>query len=379
MSAKTAFILIAGMALLVAGVQSRSRRIQKATSPQQTESVSTRSISRPRLPAPHLRVLPPPAESPLEDSQPAHLLAQLLNGGSLKLRREQIEPYLEGSRRSAESLLAAFRITADPTLLQEALERYPEDPRANLVASLAALQCTESSPEERRQRLEAFRQSAPDNALANYLCAEDFFQSGQTDQAVQELIATTGKTRFQDYSLELLQDAEEAYRAAGYSEALAKAAAGLEWSQAQAVQLRSLAHSLADLASAYRQTGDEASARAALQMGVTLGRQIAEQSPQPFLANDMLGLSIESAMLGGMDAARPGLDPAGPYDNAGHTVKDRLDELQQRAETQKQLLRRAQEFLPSLSEPDVISFLDRKKTLGEVEALQWAVNRRGNQ
>jgi hypothetical protein len=226
--------------------------------------------------------------------------------------------------------------------------------------------------------LEAFKQSAPDNALANYLSAQDYFKAGQTDQAVQELNAASGQTKFQDYSLEFVQNVEEAFREAGYSEAQAKAAAGLEWSQAQAVQLRSLCHNLADLASAYRQAGDEASAQATLRIGVILGRQIAEQPPQQYLANNMFGLSIEIAMLAGMDAARPGFDPAGPYDNARHTVQDRLDELQQRAATQRLLQRQAQDLLQGLSEQEVISFFDRTRTLGEVEALQWALNRRGN-
>lgn len=376
MKRNTVAVLVAG--LVLAGWVHHGTDRAMPTPPERVDSSSVRRVLHPRRPAPHLRVARPPAEPLLEESQPNDLLAQLLNGGSLKLSREQIEPYLQDNRRSVESLLAGLRITADPTLLHEALERCPHDPRANLVASLAALQNTESSPEERRQRLEAFKQSAPDNALANYLSAQDYFTAGQTDQAVQELIAASGQTKFQDYSLEFVQNVEEAYRAAGYSEAQARAAAGLEWPQAQALQLRSLCHNLADLANAYRQAGDEASAQATLRIGVILGRQIADQPPQQYLANDLFGLSIEIAMLAGMDAARPGFDPAGPYDNAGHTVQDRLDELQQRAATQGQLQRQARDLLQSFSEQEVISFFDRMKTLGEVEALRWARNRRGN-
>jgi len=378
MKTTAAIVLIAGLVVAGGVLHERARRATSPPPPERADSSSVRRLLQPRLPAPHLRLAPPPAEPPREDSEPTHLLARLLNGGSLKLSREQIEPYLQDNRRSAGSLLAGFRITADPTLLQEVLERYPNDPRANLVASLGALQSTESSPEERRQRLEAFKQSAPDNALANCLSAQDYFKAGQTDQAVQELNAASGQTKFQDYSLEFVQNVEEAFRAAGYSEAQAKAAAGLEWSQAQAVQLRSLCHNLADLASAYRQAGDEASAQATLRIGVILGRQIAEQPPQQYLANNMFGLSIEIAMLAGMDAARPGFDSAGPYDNGGHTVQDRLDELQQRAASQRLLQRQAQDLLQGLSEQEVISFCDRMNTLGEVEALQWALNRRGN-
>jgi hypothetical protein len=72
---------------------------------------------------------------------------------------------------------------------------------------------------------------------------------------------------------------------------------------------------------------------------------------------------------------RPGLDPAIPYDNAGRTVKDRLDELHQRVTTLKSLQMQTQDLLTSLSEPGLISFFDRKKTMGEVEALKWALSR----
>ena len=68
-------------------------------------------------------------------------------------------------------------------------------------------------------------QSAPENALANYLSALDCFKAGQTDQAVQELIAASDKPQFQDYSLNSVQDDEETYLAAGYSEAEAAAVA----------------------------------------------------------------------------------------------------------------------------------------------------------
>ena len=45
----------------------------------------------------------------------------------------------------------------------------------------------DATPAELRQRLDAFEQSAPDNPLANYLSALDYFKSGQISQAVQEL------------------------------------------------------------------------------------------------------------------------------------------------------------------------------------------------
>jgi hypothetical protein len=83
------------------------------------------------------------------------------------MSRVQIESYLEQNRRSAESLLAAFRLTRDRALLQEAAEKYPNDPRVHYAGWISAYRDDNSSPEERRQWLEAFKQSAPGNALAN--------------------------------------------------------------------------------------------------------------------------------------------------------------------------------------------------------------------
>ena len=165
-----------------------------------------------------MRAATSPTGLPREDLEVhTNLMARLLKGETPKLTRERIESYLKENRRSAASLLAIFRATGDSALLREA-EKYPHDPQVNF----AAVFDKDASPEERRQRLDAFKQSAPDNALANYLSALDYFKSGQTDQAVQELSAAFGKQGFQDYSWDFVQNAEEAWRAAGYTEAETK-------------------------------------------------------------------------------------------------------------------------------------------------------------
>jgi hypothetical protein len=69
------------------------------------------------------------------------------------------------------------------------------------------------SPEEQRQWLNTFEKCAPDNALANYLSAFNYFQAGQTDQAVPQLIAASGKG-FYDYTSDRVQDDAEAYLSA---------------------------------------------------------------------------------------------------------------------------------------------------------------------
>jgi hypothetical protein len=104
--------------------------------------------------------------------EPTNAFTQMVsNGKDAKLSLAQLEAYLAENRRSAESLVTAFRLTDDRALLLEAAEKFPRDPRVNFAGWFATLRNRDASPEERRQWLDAFKQSAPDNALANYLSA----------------------------------------------------------------------------------------------------------------------------------------------------------------------------------------------------------------
>jgi hypothetical protein len=329
-----------------------------------------------------MAVISPVAGPSVGHSAPTNLLAQLLTGNeSFKLTPKQLELYLEENRRSAESLLAAFRTTEDQAFLREAVEKYPKDPRVSFAAYFAACSQPDSSSDERRQRLDAFKQSAPDNALADYLSAREHFNSGQTDQAVQDLMAASGKSGFQDYSGDFVQNAEEAYRAAGYSEAEAKALAACSLPLPQLAQLKRLGQNMVELATLYWQSGDESSAQAALQMGFNLAQQVGEPSGSHYLINELVGVNIESQILGS-------LEPGSLYDNAGRTVKDRLDEL---ARSREEIQRlgdpstwmggERRDVLVALWEQmppqDLISFYDRVKVSGEREALRWALDKLG--
>jgi len=151
----------------------------------QTELVAARPAPRPRLPAPRMIAKAAPVESPAESLQPTNAFMRLLKdeGELPKLSRDQVVSFLTQNRRSAESLVAAVRLTGDRSLLQEAAEKHPDDPRVTFAGWIAAQTKSDASPGERRQWLETFKQSAPENALANYLSAQSDFKSGQTDRA----------------------------------------------------------------------------------------------------------------------------------------------------------------------------------------------------
>jgi RNA polymerase sigma factor (sigma-70 family) len=320
-----------------------------------------------RLPAP---TVPLPAQTASLPSEilPSTNLYALLTNKTATLAAAQIEPYLKMNHRSAASLLAAFRTTGDTALLEEAMQRFPRDPQVGFEAALRK----EASPAEKRQWLDAFKQSAPDNALSHYLSATDYFKAGQADQAIRDLVAASGKAQFQDYSLDRMQNDEEAYRTAGYSVAEARSVANLHLVLPQLVQVKDLAGSIVDLAKSYQQTGDEASRQAALGMAIELGQRYSSASSAQSLISQLVGVSVERMALNAMD-------PGSPYGNEGQTVQDRLGQLTQQRTALRELVAEAEPLFPTMTEQDWISYHNRSSTFGEQNALQWLVGKYGQQ
>jgi hypothetical protein len=297
----------------------------------------------------------------------SNLLARVLAGQAWELSPEQLASYFEKKGRSAETLLAAFEVTHDNALLQEALKKYPNDPRVDLLAAVS-----HALRGERRQWLDALKQSAPQNALADYLSASDHFQSGDSARALQELAAAAAKSKLEDYSRDFFQSLTEVYSAASYPDAAAKVAAWSRLDTPPLNELDQLRRSLGELITRYRQAGDEESAQALLQMGLRLGQRLADESLGIKTENqEAVGILVQRRLLETMD-------PASAYDGTGQTVKDRLEELALRR-TDIVKLRDPSGWggylLRKLSEPDLITYFERLSNSSEVEARRWAVTR----
>src|SRR5262249_5980668 len=157
-----------------------------------------------------------------------------------KLTAAQVEPFLKAHQRSAASLLAAFRTTDNPALLEEAMLKYPQDPQVAFEATIRK----DIPPAERTQWLDALKQSAPENALPDYLSALDHLKAGQTAQALEELASASGKEQFQDYSVHRAQDDEEPYLTAGRSAGDAKLAATTNLRLPQLAQIGELGRNI---------------------------------------------------------------------------------------------------------------------------------------
>jgi hypothetical protein len=367
MNARTSSILIAG--LVIAGLilwthPHRTASHHPATAGDDSGSTSTLRVSLPRLPAPRIHVSAPAPEEIADTLPRTNILARLLNSdGTFMLTPEQVEGYLKDNHRSVESLLGAFRTTNDKSLLKEAEEKFPKDPR---VAFAAATQS--DSPEERRKWMDAFKQSSPDNALPNLLSASDYFKSGQNDQALQDVMSAAGKP-IQDYELDFLQSSQEAFLAAGYSPDEAKTMASMSLLLPQVKDYKQVALSLADLAKSYQQAGDPASAQASLQLAFDLGGRV-NTPDSATLIQVLVGNAMERIALGGMD-------PNAIFGGGNQTVQSQIDVLNQQRAALKALNDQWLILAPLMSNQDVRNFEDRRWFFGEQAAEQWAVDKYG--
>jgi RNA polymerase sigma factor (sigma-70 family) len=322
-----------------------------------------------RLAAPPAKFVAPPAAPPTETDNlsATNLMAQLLKsqGNDPRLTQQQAEAFLKANGRNAANLIAAFEASGDPALLQEAMQKFPEDPQVDFMAAMDKT----LSPDQQRQWLNAFEASAPNNALANYLSALNYFNSGQNDQAVQELNAAAGKSQFQDYTVEAVQSMEEAYLNAGYSVANAELLSQSDIQLPQLTALKQLGQNMVTLANSYQQSGDSASAQAVLQLAVSLGQNVGDESGVQYTINSLVGMNIQYNALKDMD-------PNSQYDNNGDTVQNELDQLnQQRAALKSVNTQFYDSVLPAMSDPDMISFEQRKLIFGETSAEQWAIGK----
>jgi hypothetical protein len=180
-------------------------------------------------------------------------------------------------------------------------------------------------------------------------------------------MAASNKTGFDDYSWDFVQTKEEALRSAGYPEAEVKMAATWQLPLPQVPDINQLSPNIIALANAYQQTGDQASTQAALQFDMQLGQQL-DGSPNDLLINQLNGMAIQRDALATMN-------PNAPYGTSGQTVADQIAQFNQQDATIKTLVQQMASLQPMLSARDWITYNDRTMAFGEVNALQWLVNK----
>jgi len=335
------------------------------TNEELSKTISTlRQGKPPRTPAPPLSATAPASSVEQTNTARSNHWGRIAAGDKLSLA--QVEEYLKKAGRSAHNLLAAFRSSGDAGLLREAMQKYPNDPQV----AFEAVVHPSSSPEERAQWLSALKQSAPDNALPNYLSALDAFKAGNTAEALKELSAAAHKPQFNDFTLERTQNDQDLYFASGYSLAESKLVPTAQLLLPQLAQLKDLGNRLTDLATSYRSAGDEAAANATLDTAVQLANRYVNRFPGEPEISRLVGMAIEYKAL-------QQLDPASPYGGGPETVQARLAQIDNEREDFKSLNNNAREFLPQMSDQDLISYIDHRVLFGEPAALKWVLAKYG--
>ena len=271
----------------------------------------------------------------------------------------QIEAYVAQNRSNAESLLAAYRIGTNLAYLTEAATRFPGD-----VDVQYAVLANGAFPETHRQWIEAYKQTAPDNALAWYFSALDHFKAGETAQAIQDLVEATGKPAYRAELAPTLQAVEELNLSAGRAADEAKVAAFQACAQVpHLTQMRDLAKAMQAAAQQYRQQSDTASVESLAGMGLILGGHLSAGGGSQTVINQLVGIAIEKMFL-------RQLDPRG-QDSFGRPVAEVSAAITQHQATLKDFAQTMSGLTAQLSDAEWANYLERVKLYGEESALTW--------
>jgi len=285
--------------------------------------------------------------------------------GQPKLPREKVEAWLAKHNRNASSLLAAFRAMGDTNYLNEAATNFPNDPHVEL-----AVLVHDKFPADRRKWLDLLKASSPDNSLANYFSAQDYFKNGNTDAAVNELLAASGKSQFDNHATEIQLDAEELYLDSGKSSREATSFAMSDMSGEDLPELatiKGLDHGIADLMQQKLAAGDADSAANLAQMGMMIGDKLNSGDSGKYLINQLVGTATEAIVLQHLDqnTAYAFLD--------GQTPARVLQENKQQKVALRGMLTNFQAAYPSLTDAELNNYVQRSRIYGEAAAMQWVV------
>jgi hypothetical protein len=269
----------------------------------------------------------------------------------------QIEAYLTAQNRDAESLLAAYRASTNATYLAEAVARFPENPHVlySLIANNAAV------PGEERNWIDAYKAATPDNALAWYFSANEYFKSGEIPLAVKELERATQASEFLDERVWTIQAVEKLHRSAGRAPDEAWPAAFLACSLApHRLPMKNLARNISQTAAEYRQRRNAAGAESLARMGLTLGQRLSAPGASQSLINTMVGTAIEKMFLSQLDPATAVAD--------GQTIAAATAVFEKRQFAVKELTHRIASLF-FLSDAELSAYFDRVKSQGEEAAF----------
>jgi hypothetical protein len=282
-----------------------------------------------------------------------------------KLPRDKVEAWLAKHNRNATSLLAAFRALGDTNYLNEAATNFPDDPHVEL-----AVLARDEFPADRRKWLDLFKASSPSNSLANYFSAEDDFKNGKTDEAEQELLAASGKSQFDNHTMDAQLDAEELYLDSGKSPmdaATFALSAMAEEDLPEMATIKRVDNGIGDLMKQKMNSGDAGSAANLAQMGLVIADRLNSGDSGKLLINQLVSLATVAIVL-------QHLDQNTAYDFLGGQTPSQVSQaLKQQKAAFSELSKSFQAARPSLTDAELNNYFQRSRIYGEIAARQWVV------
>ena len=352
------FVLILGVIALVylAGRRPRGPASLDATAGTNRAALGTESSFKKRANGSPFKN---PASDSVEPAPPVNTsnFFQRVASGELEvdLTSEQWAEYFRQHGTNVETLLGSQKRDN----IRRAAELFPDDPRVQY-----AVVTRDIYPEARREWLDGFKASAPDNAMASYLSAREYLKAGDREQGLRELTEAAAKPHFNDYRAEVTQNREEAQLSAGRTVAEAKYAAMSGVLIPQLSMLKDVSANLVTMQKDYVGAGDTASAEALAQMARSLGQRLTTGEGSGYVINQYVGIAIEVRTLKELP-----LDSHPEYLGQSQSVSERLAELTAQKKSLQSLYPPVDEMLAQGHEGEIVSFFDRMKLQGEYKAL----------
>jgi hypothetical protein len=352
MKSKVIWLLVAAFVLLVAVTRLKPARTRSTAvdttpgSPARIEATVLGSSTAAR----------PAAES--EAERRARMLSNTANRDDFQLTADEIYLHLQANNSNAVSLVTAFEASGNKEYLKAAAETFPNDP---FVQSKVLLH--DVFPEDRGKWIEAFKQSAPDNAVANLLAAREAMKNGNVKTAMDE-IAASGSKPYDEFVRESAQGLEEAYLLAGRPISEAKALGMAEVRLPHLAQLKGLGREFLDLAE--KSSADPKSQQELLLINWQIGERLRSAPQRTALITELVGIAMQNATLNNWPAGVPfGEQPVTDVIAANNRVRKDIQSAAPIFDV----------WFPGAPEAEVISYMDRIKMFGERDAFAWLKER----
>jgi hypothetical protein len=295
--------------------------------------------------------------------QTPDFLKRMLNGDIAKLTAEQIEHYVELRGHDALSLIvASFLSGSGDKWMEEAAERFPDDPRV-----AAGMLIKRGSSSEASEWIARLKEHDPGNSLGYLLAAKSALDGKDLDGAMKELSALES-TRLNDFRETWQSGITEAYRSAGYR--------GMEaewlgmWQVPVATgEMGRLSAGIAEAMVAAQERGDRATAESLGRSGMKAAELVGGRGDRDLLINQLISVSMERKLLNQLHV----FDFV-PGDQ--RIVVERLGEMDNRIARIKSVIQSHTELLPTMTESELSQFTRRVQVEGELKAMEWLVTQR---